>query len=149
MCASTMLKPDALLLAHPEKTPLCLYMRPTPKTQGCIQERPKDQGNNLGRQSHTAGVCPSCIDDNAPDDSDESDTGPANLWNPHTSLKPSELDGDASDGEIDLDGNLPYGMTFEVNNLMMEMMISLEDAWDLDWLPAEEQKRLANRKKGD
>jgi len=149
MCASTTPKPNALLLAHPKKTPLCLYMRPTPKTQGRTQERPKDRGDDLGRQSHAASVCPSCVDDNVSDDSDESDTGPANLWNPHTGLKPLELDGDALDSEIDLDGNLPYGATFKVNDLMMEMMISLEDAQDLDWLPAEEQKRLANRKKGD
>ena len=65
--------------------------------------------------SAASGTHPSCIGSEAPDadkpdtdGGDDSDTGPAGLWNPHTSLKPLEQDGDASDGEVDIEGDLPY-----------------------------------------
>jgi len=151
MSASKTVKPNALLLAQPKKTPNPPPMKPTPRTRGRKQERPRDQGDNLGGRSHAASRSPSRVEAStgAPDDGDESDTGLANLWNPHTSLKPSELDEEALDGEVGLEGDLPYGTTIKVNDLMMEMMIDLEDARDLDWLPLEERMRLKNRQKGD
>jgi len=93
----------------------------------------------------------SCVEvqDEESDDGDESDTGPAGLWNPCSSLKPSELDGEASDGDVDIKDDLPYGAAFELNNAMIQMIIELEDARDLDWLPLAEQRKLAMRNKGD
>jgi len=71
-------------------------MEPSNETQGHTQERPKI---HLDRQSGSAasGTHSSCISSEAPDadepDTDggnDSDTGPAGLWNPHTGLKPLE-----------------------------------------------------------
>jgi hypothetical protein len=98
------------------------------KMQGCAQERLGDLG--------AAGMCPPCIDVKDPDelssDGDESDTGPAKLWNPHSGLKPSEEDGEASDGDVDMEDDLPYGTAFEVNGEMVEMIVDLEDDCNLD-----------------
>jgi len=93
---------------------------------------------------------PSCTE--SPDDINDgnwSDTGPAQLWNPHVGLKPSEEDGDASDGKVVIEDDLPYGATFEVNDNLIEMLIEMEDAHDLLWLPPKEQKQLEMRKKGE
>ena len=78
----------------------------------------------------------------APDNGDEgnwSDTGPAQLWNPH-GLKPSKEDGDASDGDVVIEDDLPYGAAFQVNDNLVDMLVEMEDARDLDWLPPKEQK---------
>ena len=49
-------------------------------------------------------MCPSHIEapdkSSQADDGDESDTGPVELWDPYTGLKPSELYGEASDGML-------------------------------------------------
>jgi hypothetical protein len=74
------------------------------------------------------------------DDGNLSDTSPAQLWNPHVGLKPSEENGDASDGEVVIEDNLPYGATFEVNDNLIKMLIEMKDAHDLDWLPPKEKK---------
>jgi|SRR6266850_283367 len=81
-------------------------------------------------------------------DGNQSDTGPVELWNPHVGLKPSKEDGDASDGEVIIEDDLPYGAMFQVNNNLIEMLIEMEDARDLDWLPPKDWKRLEMRKKG-
>jgi len=44
---------------------------------------------------------------------------------------------------------LMYGAAFEVNSVMVEMIINLEDKTDLDWLPYTERRKLTMRKKGD
>lgn len=105
----------------------------------------------MGGQHSAASMRPSCVEapDEPSDGGDESDTGPAELWDPHTGLKPSELDGEASDGDVDIEDDLPYGGALEVNDAMIEMIIELEDARDLDWLPPAERKKLAKLKKGD
>jgi len=59
------------------------------------------------------------------------------------------MDGEASDGDVDIEDDLPYGAAFELNNAMIQMIIELEDARDLDWLPLAEQRKLAMRNKGD
>jgi hypothetical protein len=64
-------------------------------------------------------------------------------------LKPSAEDGDASDGEVDVDDDLPYGAAFEVNNAMVDMIVDLENKGDLDWLPFAERRKLETKKKGD
>ncbi|SRR6266581_1114724 len=123
----------------------------TSQTRGRTQERPTEKGGDLGEQSRAASVQRSCVEvqDEESDDGDESDTGPAGLWNPRSGLKPSELDGEASDGDVDIEDDLPYGAAFELNNAMIQMIIELEDARDLDWLPLAEQRKLAMRNKGD
>ena len=144
-------KPDALLLAPPDITPNPPPMEPASQTRGRTQERPKEKHSNLGEQRWAASTHASRVEapDKSSDDGDESDTGPAALWDPHTGLKPSELDGEASDGDIDIKDDLPYGAAFEVNDAMIEMIIKLEDTRDSDWLPPAEQKKLAKLKKGD
>ena len=82
---------------------------------------------------------PSCTE--SPDDIDDgnwSDTGPAQLWNPHVGLKPSEEDGDALDGEVVIEDDLPYGATFKVNDNLIKMLIEMKDARNLLWLPPKE-----------
>jgi hypothetical protein len=64
-------------------------------------------------------------------------------------LKPSEEDGDTSDGEVNVEDDLPYGTAFEVNNAMVKMIVNLEDKGDLDWLPFAERRKLEMKKKGD
>jgi hypothetical protein len=79
---------------------------------------------------------PSCA--KSPDDVDDenlSDTGPAQLWNPHVSLKPLKGDGDISDDKVVIEDNLLYGATFKVNDNLIEMLVKMKDAFDLDWLP--------------
>jgi hypothetical protein len=64
-------------------------------------------------------------------------------------LKPSKEDGDASDGDVVIEDDLPYGAAFQVNDNLVDMLVETEDARDLDWLPPKEQKRLEMRKKGE
>jgi len=74
------------------------------------------------------------------DNGNQSDTGPVELWNPHVSLKPSEEDGDASDGKIIIEDDLSYDAMFQVNDNLIKMLIKMEDACDLDWLPQRTEK---------
>jgi hypothetical protein len=88
--------------------------------------------------------------ENVDDDDDPSDTGNPELWDPHAGLKPSRLDGCASDGEVEIKDDLPYGGARELNSAMVDMMLNLGDydERDLDWLPPKEQRKLEARKKG-
>jgi hypothetical protein len=65
-------------------------------------------------------------------------------------MKPSQLDGCASDGELELEGDLPYGGADGVNGPMVDMLVDLGeyDACDDEWLPLEERRKLDARKKG-
>jgi len=87
-------------------------------------------------------------DDN---DSFDSDAGVPKLWDPHVGLKPSEVDGQVSDDEVEIDGNLLYGGDKEVNSMMVNMMVELGDCdeHDEEWLPEKERKKLEARKKGN
>ena len=80
----------------------------------------------------------------------ESDTGAPNLWDPHTGLKPSELDGCALDAGVEMENELPPGGEEEVNTAMVDLMIDLEgsDEQDEEWLPPREKTKLMARKKG-
>ncbi len=89
--------------------------------------------------------------ENVDDDNDNpSDTGDPKLWDPHAGLKPSQLDGRASDGEVEIEDDLPYGGAKELNGTMIDMMLDLGnyDKRDGEWLPPKEQKKLVARKKG-
>ncbi len=65
-------------------------------------------------------------------------------------MKPSKCDGHASDGEVEIKDDLPYGGAKEVNSTMVDMMLDLGnyDECDAEWLPPKEQRRLEARKKG-
>ena len=79
----------------------------------------------------------------------ESDTGTPDLWDPHAGLKPSELDGCASDADVELESELPPGGEEEMNAAMVDLMIDLEgDERDEEWLPPREKRKLMARKKG-
>ena len=79
----------------------------------------------------------------------ESDTGAPDLWDPHAGLKPSELDGCASDADVELESELPPGGEEEMNAAMVNLMIDLEgDERDEEWLPPREKRKLMARKKG-
>jgi hypothetical protein len=84
-------------------------------------------------------------------DNDPSDTGDPELRDPHTGLKPQPPADDlASDGEVEIEEDLPYGGEREVNGAMVDMMVELSDCdeRDAEWLPAKERWRLEARKKG-
>ena len=62
------------------------------------------------------------------DDADtDDDTGAHKLWNPHAGLKPSPLDNCASDANIEMEDNLPYGADTELSGTMVDMMVDLDD----------------------
>ena len=54
-------------------------------------------------------------------------------------MKPSRLDDFVSDGELELEDDLPYGGEIEVNNPMVNMMVDLGD--NDEWLPWREQMK--------
>jgi len=58
-----------------------------------------------------------------------SDFGDPKSWDPHAGLKPSEVDGYASDGDLESEDILPYGAENEVNGEMVNMMVDNEE-WD-------------------
>jgi len=76
----------------------------------------------------------------------ELDTRDPTLWDPHAGMKPSELDDCASNGELELEDDLPYGGTIEVNDPMLDMMFDLCD--DDEWLPLREWIKADARIKG-
>jgi hypothetical protein len=84
------------------------------------------------------------------DEDSTSDFGDPESWDPHAGLKPSEVDGDGSDGDLESEDTLPYGAEDKVNGEMVDMMIDNEgwDGRDGEWLPPNEQRKQAARKKG-
>ena len=78
----------------------------------------------------------------------DNDTGTLDAWDPHMGLKPSVLDDCGLDADIELEDDLPYGAEGEVSAVMVDMMVDLDDcdAWDINWLPPREQRKLAAKK---
>ncbi len=60
------------------------------------------------------------------------------------------MDGHASDGEVEIEDDLPYEGAKELNGVMIDMMLDLGDydKCDREWLPPKEWKKLVARKKG-
>ena len=56
-------------------------------------------------------------------------TGDLRKWDPHAGTKPSKLDDCGSDGEVELEDELPDGGDVEVNGPMVDMMVNLGE-WD-------------------
>jgi hypothetical protein len=61
-------------------------------------------------------------------------------------MKPSRLDDFASDGELELEDELPDGEPREASHSMVNMMVDLGD--DDEWLPWREQMKKDARIKG-
>jgi hypothetical protein len=104
-------------------------------------------------QSRAPSPGPSCLQPAESDGVDvdsESDTGAPDSWDPHAGLKPSEMDGCASDADVEMEDELPPGGEEEVNAAMVELMIKLEgcDERDEEWLPPKEKRKVMARKKG-
>jgi hypothetical protein len=83
-------------------------------------------------------------------DSNPSNTGDPELWDPNVGLKPSPQDDWGPDGEVEVEEDLPYGGAREVNSAMIDMIIKLGDYDEHDgkWLPVKEWSRLEAKKKG-
>jgi hypothetical protein len=94
--------------------------------------------------------CARCLDGIDEGDSDPSNTGDPELWDPNAGSKPSPQDDWGLDGEVEVEEDLPYGGVREMNSAMIDMMIELGDydEHDGEWLSAKEQSRLEAKKKG-
>jgi hypothetical protein len=84
------------------------------------------------------------------DEDDSSNTGNPKLWDAYAGMKPSWLDGCASDGEVEIEDDLPQGGAKELNGAMIDMMLDLGDydERDNEWLLPKEWNKLEARKKG-
>jgi hypothetical protein len=134
-------------------TPLPLppsQMNPKTHHWGCPWKKRRSKEQGLAEQAQAP--CPrsrSRNSDDADADTDD-DTGTHELWDPHAGLKPSPLDDCASDANIEMENDLPYGADTELNSAMVDMIIDLDDGneWDLEWLPLREWSKLDARKTG-
>ncbi len=48
-------------------------------------------------------------------------------WDPYVGLKPSPQDNYASDADIKMEEDLPYGTAIEVSGIMIDIMVNLDD----------------------
>jgi hypothetical protein len=94
--------------------------------------------------------CTQCLDGVDEGNSDPSDIGDPELWDPNAGSKPSPQDDRGLDSEVEVEEDLPYGGVREVNSAMIDMMIELSDydEHDGEWLLAKERLRLEAKKKG-
>ncbi|CDO74425.1 hypothetical protein BN946_scf184764.g1 [Trametes cinnabarina] len=78
------------------------------------------------------------------EETEELAAGPLGLWDPHASLKPSQLDGATSDGEVDIEGPLAEEEVLRQRELLIEMLedVNEDNPRDRDWLPVLEAKKL-------
>ena len=111
---------------------------------------PKQHERSQAPSPSPSHACPSGDVDDDDDNPFDSDAGDPKLWDLHAGLKLSPLDEEASDGEDDIEGDLPYGGAKEVNSMMIDMMVELSDCdeGDMEWLPASQQKKVEAKKKG-
>jgi len=73
--------------------------------------------------------------DDIDNDSDESDTGAPELWDPHAGLKLLELDSHVLDADMEMEEDLPPGGEEEVCAFMVKIMVDLEQCDNGEWLP--------------
>jgi len=76
-----------------------------------------------------------------------SDTRVPTKWDLHAGMKPLQGDDGTSNGELELEDNLPYGGAIEVSHPMVKMMAALGD--NDKWLPWSEQKKKDTRITGE
>ena len=73
----------------------------------------------------------------------DSDTRVPTKWDPHAGIKPLQGDDGASNGELEVEDNLPYRGVIEVSCPMVKMMATLDD--NDEWLPWGEQQKKNTR----
>lgn len=122
-------------------------MKPTNRPRGRPRKKRKEKG--LAEQAQAPTPRLSCSQPSDGADTDD-DTGAPDVWDPHTGLKPSALDGCASDADVEMEESVPYEAQSEVSGIMVDMMVGLDDgdAQDADWLPSKEQIKLNARNTG-
>ena len=129
-------------------------MQPQRRPRGRPKKRQRTKTDHARRERAGApSPGPSCarrLDGVDEGDSDPSDTGDPELWDPNAGLKPSPQDDWGLDGEVEVEEDLPYGGAREMNSAMIDMMVELGDydEHDGEWLPAKERSRLEAKKKG-
>jgi len=106
--------------------------------------RPKKKMKLRKQQPHERSAAPSpspsCIA--PPEDTDNDEIEEVSMWDPHAGMKPSPMDVDSTDSDVEPENCLPYGASHGIQTSMVE------DPRDLDWLPSKERKKLMARKKG-
>ena len=126
-------------------------MQPQRRSRGRPRKRRKTKKDPDTRERARAPI-PSVrpLESDGDDEDDSSDTGNPRLWDAHAGMKPSRLDGCASDGEVEIEDDLPHGGAKELNSAMIDMMLDLGDydERDNEWLPPKERIKLEARKKG-
>src|SRR5229473_8676006 len=124
-------------------------VKPKSCPQGCPQKRQRMKKKGLNEQAQAPCPRPSRSWPSSDANTDD-DTGTPESWDPHAGLKPSPQDDCASDADIKMEEDLPYGAVNEVSDVMIDMMVDLDDCdtRDLEWLPLKEQRKLATRKTG-
>jgi hypothetical protein len=80
----------------------------------------------------------------------ESDTGTPSSWDPHAGLKPSEMDDQALDADVEMESELLPGGEEVVNTAMVKLMIDLKgcNEPDEEWLPPREKRKVMARNTG-
>ncbi len=84
------------------------------------------------------------------DPGDPSKPDSEEVWDSDTSLETTQLDGNESDGGIEIKDMLPEGTDEEGQSAMVNLMAKLEncDPQDFEWLPPKERKKIVPRKTG-
>ncbi len=98
-------------------------MNPKTCPQGRPQKKQRAKKQGLAEQAPCPRSCSQPSDDANTDD----DTIAHALWDPHAGLKPSPLDNCASDADIEIEDDLPYGADTELSGTMVDMMVNLDD----------------------
>ncbi len=80
----------------------------------------------LNEQAQAPCPRPSCSWPSSDTDTDNN-TGAPESRDPHVGLKPSLQDDCASDADIKMEKDLPYGAVNEVSHVMIDMMVNLDD----------------------
>ena len=98
-------------------------MNPKTCPRGHPQKKQRAKKQGLAEQA----PCPRSRSRPSDDANTDNDTGAHELWDPHAGLKPSPLDNCASDANIEMEDNLPYGADTELSGTMVDMMVDLDD----------------------
>ncbi|KZT68737.1 hypothetical protein DAEQUDRAFT_745617 [Daedalea quercina L-15889] len=80
--------------------------------------------------------------------SSDDDQDEESMWDPHAGTKPSPLDSQASDGELDYESDLAEDDETKLRDALVALVEELgdNDPWDEDWLPPRAQKAREHKK---
>ncbi|KAH9958236.1 hypothetical protein BC827DRAFT_1269701 [Russula dissimulans] len=92
--------------------------------RGLLPDKDSSLSTGVHKQSRAPSPSPHCS--LLSDEDGLSDFGNRSSWNPHAGLKPLPLDDGASDGDVEVEGDL-IGGVLEVAEGMIKMLIDLED----------------------